>query len=285
MGINVRTDMASEAHRILAEDPDISMPSGVHAKDETVNGFPLYSVMIDSDEGSRALNKPKGKYYTLELERFFQHSSDSFIPAAETIAQLIKSCFDMNKINSVLIAALGNPDITPDALGPLTASNIIVTRHLKKSDEALFSSFRSVSLVRTGVLGTSGIESAAHIKTLCDKIGPDLVIAVDAMAGADKTRLCRTVQIGSSGIAPGSGVGNDREELSYEYLGMPVIGIGIPTVIDASFFCDENEYTGMFVTPRNIDSIVRCAGRLIAYGINLALHDGLTVSDIDMLIS
>lgn len=275
-----RTDMASEAHRDLRSSKTLS---GVSAREETLNGFPLYAVEITNEEGARALNKPVGKYFTLEPERFFERGSDSFAPAAEAVAQLILQCNGVHSPSSVLVAALGNPDITPDALGPLTASHLLVTRHLKSSGDPVFSSFRSLALCRTGVLGTSGIESALHIKTLCELIHPQLVIAVDALAGSDPSRLCRTIQVNNVGVAPGSGVGNDREELSLAYLGVPVVGIGVPTVIDTDLFGKENN-NRMFVTPRNIDSLVRSAARLIGYGINLAVHKGLSIGDIDMLI-
>ena len=280
MAINGRTDMASEAHRDYKKGK--ALP-GVSAKEETLNGFPLYSVEIINEDGAQALRKPVGKYYTLEPERFFERGSDSFAPAAQAVAQLIKNCFDGLTPSSVLVAALGNPDITPDALGPLTASHLIVTRHLKHSGDPIFSSFHSLALCRTGVLGTSGIESALHIKTLCALLKPELVIAVDALAGSDPARLCRTIQVNSAGVAPGSGVGNDREELSLDYLGVPVVGIGVPTVIDSELF-GSGSNTHMFVTPRNIDSLVRSAARLIGYGIDLAVHDGLSIGDIDMLI-
>lgn len=280
MAINGRTDMASEAHRDYKMGK--ALP-GVSAKEETLNGFPLYSVEIINEDGAQALRKPVGKYYTLEPERFFERGSDSFAPAAQAVAQLIKNCFDGLTPSSVLVAALGNPDITPDALGPLTASHLIVTRHLKHSGDPIFSSFHSLALCRTGVLGTSGIESALHIKTLCALLKPELVIAVDALAGSDPDRLCRTIQVNSAGVAPGSGVGNDREELSLDYLGVPVVGIGVPTVIDSELF-GSGSNTHMFVTPRNIDSLVRSAARLIGYGIDLAVHDGLSIGDIDMLI-
>lgn len=280
MAINGRTDMASEAHRDYKKGK--ALP-GVSAKEETLNGFPLYSVEIINEDGAQALRKPVGKYYTLEPERFFERGSDSFAPAAQAVAQLIKNCSDGLTPSSVLVAALGNPDITPDALGPLTASHLIVTRHLKHSGDPIFSSFHSLALCRTGVLGTSGIESALHIKILCALLKPELVIAVDALAGSDPDRLCRTIQVNSAGVAPGSGVGNDREELSLDYLGVPVVGIGVPTVIDSELF-GSGSNTHMFVTPRNIDSLVRSAARLIGYGIDLAVHDGLSIGDIDMLI-
>lgn len=283
MAIIGRTDMASEAHRDFIKKKNLSALPGVTAREETLNGFPLYAVEIQNEAGAQALKKPVGKYFTLEPEQFFARGSDSFAPAADAVAQLLRRCFGDTVPSSVLVAALGNPDITPDALGPLAASHLIVTRHLKQSGNSLFSSFHSLSLCRTGVLGTSGIESAMHIKTLCDFLQPELVIAVDALAGSDPDRLCRTIQVNSAGVAPGSGVGNDREELSFSYLGVPVIGIGVPTVIDSGLLGYDRS-TALFVTPRNIDSLVRSAARLIGYGIDLAVHDGLSVGDIDMLI-
>lgn len=134
------------------------------------------------------------------------------------------------------------------------------------------------------MLGTTGVESAVQVKALCERTRPDCVIAVDALAGADAERLCRTIQVCSTGIAPGSGVGNNREELNEASLGVPVIALGMPTVIDAGALSDRQELKAMFVTPRDIDSSVRAAGRLIGYGIDLAVHEGLSISDIDMLV-
>ncbi len=280
MVINGRTDLASEARmRWRGGEPE-----GVRSRRENVNGFCVTAVEILNEKGERALNKPVGKYFTLELPARFERGSDDFPDMAEALSKLIRRCADMAGVETVLIAALGNPDITPDALGPLTASNVLVTRHLKESGAEEFKAFRSTALCRTGVLGTTGVESALQIKNLCRELQPDLVIAVDALAGADAERLCRTVQVCSGGIAPGSGVGNDREKMDRESLGAPVVAIGMPTVIDAGSLSGEPGLKAMFVTPRNIDSAVRSAGRLIGYGIDLALHDGLTVSDVDMLI-
>ena len=281
MSINVRTDVASEALRIAAGAAGkVSSLEGVRAAEETLHGFSVTSVEIFDETGAKALSKPIGKYFTLHLPDFTDRGGSGFPAAAQTVAELIRRCLPA-KFDSALIAALGNPDITPDALGSLTAAYTIVTRHLKGAPG--FDCFRSAAVCRTGVLGTTGIESAAQIKLLAQALRPDCLIAVDALAGADAARLCRSVQICDSGIAPGSGVGNDREPLCRGTLGIPVIAVGVPTVIDAAVFgVDGTE--GLFVTPRNIDSVVRRAGRLIAYGVNLALHDGLTVADIDMLV-
>lgn len=155
---------------------------------------------------------------------------------------------------------------------------------MKRSMPQEFASFRSVSVVRPGVLGTSGIESAESVQAFCSAVSPALIIVVDALASADLARLGRTVQITDTGIAPGSGVGNDRAALNAQALGIPVVAIGVPTVVDAAAFSTEAAADGMFVTPRTVDDLVRRTGKLIGYAINLALHQGLTCGDADMLL-
>ncbi len=281
---NGRTDLASEARQLWTESAgETTELSGFKARQEMLNGHQLTNVETLDQQGAQALNKPCGKYYTLELDALFERGSESFPNAAAAIAELLGRCVDFSKCSTLLVAALGNPDVTPDALGSIAASNIIVTRHLKHSAPEDFKAFKSTALCRTGVLGTTGIESAVQIKTLCSEIQSDCIIAIDALAGADAARLCRSVQICSTGISPGSGVGNDRERPDAETLGVPVVAVGVPTVIDASWLSTEPDVQSMFVTPRYIDSTVR-AGKLIGYGVNLALHTGLTIADIDMLV-
>lgn len=282
MVINGRTDLASEALGVGWKEKE-TLP-GVRAWEEELEGLPVTGVEVLTEEGAAALGKPVGRYFTLELSVRFDRGAEDFPRAAEAVAEMIRRCVQMREVSTAFIAALGNPDITPDALGPLAASNILVTRHLKQTDPETFRGFCSTVLCRTGVLGTTGLESARQVRTLCQELKPELVLAVDALAGAQVSRLCRTVQVCSSGISPGSGVGNDRQALNRETLGVPVVAIGVPTVIDAANLSDRPELASMFVTPRNIDSAVRAAGKLIGYGVNLALHEGLTVADIDMLV-
>lgn len=282
MLLHTRTDLASEAHALLS--PSVTEYDGIAAHEEELHGLHVVAVEILNDNGAALINKPIGKYYTLMLNGRFERGAQQFTSAVYAISELIHRCSGTDNITSCLVAALGNPDITPDAVGSVAASNILVTRHLKEGNISGFEGFSSCSLCRTGVLGTTGVESAAQIRALVDVVRPQLVIAVDALAGSDMSTLCRTVQVCSSGIAPGSGVGNDREALCEDTLGVPVIAIGVPTVIDASAFADNKELKGMFVTPRDIDSLVRAAGKFIGYGINLAVHKGLRVEDIDMLV-
>ena len=284
MVLNCRTDLAYEAYSLCTQsEKSGSEINGVKVVEELLNNTKVLSVEIFTEEGASILGKSIGKYYTLELNKHFERGSEFFPSAVSTLADLLSRCLPQDA-SVFLIAALGNPDITPDALGPLAASNIIVTRHLKQNCPKDFSSFNDVALCRTGVLGTTGIESADHIKMICDKIEPDCVIAIDALAGAEINRICSTIQVSSSGIAPGSGVANHRQQLSFENLGVPVIAVGMPTVIDAGSFSDNITLQSMFVTPRDIDSSVRNASKIIAYGINLAIHKGLGIADVDMLI-
>lgn len=278
--MNFRTDLASEANRIyLSSCDDASALKGLFYRDEKLFELDVSSVEIADEQAASALGKAIGKYYTLELPRHFERGSEQFADCVHASAELIERCMS-SRAESVLVAALGNPDITPDSLGPLAASGILVTRHLKKSMSMDFSAFASLCLCRTGVLGTSGIESAAHIKYLAEKLQPELLIVIDALAGAESDRLCRTIQFTNTGIAPGSGVGNDREELSEAFLGFPVIAVGMPTVLDAGAFSDKMR--GMFVTPRGIDSLVRSAAKIISYAVNVAVHN-ISIEDVDML--
>ena len=276
---SIRTDMAHEAHRLWQGSAgERTKLNGVRSATTQIHGLELIETQILDAEGEQALGKARGKYFSLSLPRLFDRGAAEFADCAGALSELIRRCAG-DEFQSVLIAALGNPDITPDALGNLAAGNILVTRHLDREE---FPQFNSVALCRPGVLGTSGMESAEQIKQLCELVRPSLVIAIDALAGSDGDRLCCCIQLSDAGINPGSGVGNNRQELSRAGLGVPVLAIGMPTVIDAGHFGGEG-FDGMFVTPRNIDSVVRAAGRLIGYGINMAVH-GLSVEEIDGLI-
>ena len=276
-----RTDLASEAFEQLGEEAQALR--GASVRRETLFGAPLLAVEISDEAAAAALGKPIGRYYTLELPARPHRASAPFEGLARAAAELIRRC-GVPETGEVLVAALGNPDITPDALGPLCASQVLATRHLKARDETLWEGFSSVSLCRPGVLGTAGLESAEQIRALCAALRPSLVIVVDALAGAEAAGLCRSIQVCDSGIAPGSGVCNDRRRIDRALLGVPVIAVGVPTVTDAEALGGGEDCRGLFVTPRDIDSSVRSCARVVAYGINLALHPGLTLGDIDALV-
>ena len=211
---------------------------------------------------------------------------------AEELAEEIKKLVPGGKI---LIAGLGNDDITPDALGVATADRIFATRHLKdefgeKESDENFPRLREVAVISAGVMGKTGIESMEIVKSVCERIGFDGVIAVDALACSDISRLGTTIQISDSGISPGSGVQNKRKELSEGTLGIPVIAIGVPTVADMHTIAMnltgkelEKDLPNMMVTPRNIDMLTEKTARLLGMSINLALQENMSYEDIEGL--
>lgn len=268
---NTRTDLAMES---LSGSE--ALPEGVSRREYTLRGFRVTDVAIHSKSAASKLCKPVGRYITVETERFFRREENAFSDGAQALSELMRPLLSLGRGDSVLVAGLGNRAITPDAVGPETVASTLVTRHLIETLPAEFGAFRPVSAFATGVLGTTGLESAALIRALFEAARPQAVIAVDALAACERERLCRTVQLTDSGIVPGSGVGNARQELSARVLGVPVLAVGVPTVVDAG--------EGLIVTRRDIDKCVRDVGRLLGYALNLALQDDLTVADIDMLI-
>ena len=275
-----RTDLAVEAEALRSAAAAAQLP-GVRAAQTQRRGFAVTQVEVLDAAGSEALCKPIGRYDTLDLTPLLRRVDDAFENAAQTLSELLPLMPEA----SVLVVGLGNRAITPDAVGPDAMQSVLVTRHLRAQLPEQFGRFRSVAALAPGVLGTTGVESAELVRAMTDRLHPDAVIAVDALACAEPDRLGCTVQLTDTGITPGSGVGNDRAGLDRTTLGVPVAAIGLPTVIDASSLTDDPRAERMFVTPRDIDAVVRDAAKLIGYGIDLALHDGLTVADLDLLLS
>lgn len=253
--------------------------------------FRITEIEIDSDEHGAAIGKSKGRYLTLEAAQLHHASPQLREQAAELADELRHFIPD----GAVLIAGLGNADITPDALGPLTAGRILATRHLKQElsendpDAAFLRTLRPVSVLANGVLGQTGIETAELIAALRERIKPVCIIAVDALACSDLHRLGSTVQISDAGISPGSGVQNRRAELSAKTLGIPVIAVGVPTVVDLHTVVRQagaeppEALPNLMVTPRDIDRLLHHAARLLALSINLALHPQLSYEDAEAL--
>lgn len=284
MDFCARTDLAEESRDLWRRNAGqtAALP-GVMAKKELRAGLESDRIEILSAEGERALGKPRGRYLTLRLDVLERREQDAFERSCAALADMLRELLELQAGESVLVAGLGNEAITPDALGPLAAEHTMVTRHLKERLPEDFAAFRSVSVFRSGVLGTTGLESSALVGAVSELSKPARIVAIDALCAADAEKLCRTVQVSDAGIVPGSGVGNARSALSRETLGVPVIAVGVPTVVDAAVFGAGER--GLIVTPRDIDRQVRDAARLIGYALNLALHPGLTIGDIDMFLS
>ena len=270
-----RTDLALESY----ESSEKTELEGVIVNEE--NGVTTVSVV--SDKGAKALGKPKGKYVTLAVKSFI-NDTDIFDGRLNAFSDVLRSVLPEGA-GSVLVAGLGNKNITADALGPKTNSYVLSTRHivddLRKNAglEGLF----CVSSINTGVLGETGIETAEVIKGVANQIKPSCVIVVDALAASSMERLGTTVQFSDSGISPGSGVGNHRHEISMATVGVPVISIGIPTVVSTAVISPELD-SSAYVTPREIDRITEQGAKLIGMGINVCLHKNISPEDLYALV-
>lgn len=275
-----RTDLADE----MRERSGSGELQGVRAGDWETRGFAVNRVDILDERGVEALCKPVGSYITVSSRLLAERRPEAFNDGVQTLSELLRSILP-EPGGLTLVAGLGNAAMTPDAVGPLAVEYVLATRHLKQTMPEDFVGLSPVCAVKPGVLGSTGIESAELLRSVCERVQPRQVIAVDALAAASLNRLCATVQLSDAGIVPGSGVGNNRAALSEDTLGVPVLALGVPTVVDASAFSDSEDAKGMFVTPRDIDASVRSLSKLIGYAVNLALHDGLTISDVDLLKS
>ena len=274
------TDLAMEAYSLWKRDAgETTELPGVIAREEDAGGVHITRVEILDEDGAQALGKPVGRYVTLELSALARRESGSFEKAAEAIAK--EAAAFLRSPKSVLCAGLGNGALSPDAFGPWTLENLLVTRHMKARMPEAFSGFCSVSCVKPGVLGTSGMEALELVRALADAIEPEAVVAFDALAAAEPERLCTTVQLTDAGLAPGSGLGNHRAAFCKESLGRPVLAVGAPTLMRAERLAGRElpGLSGLIVTPRDIDLRVREIARAVGYGLTLALHPGLTVQD------
>lgn len=253
--MSIRTDLACEAREIWKNSAQATTTlSGVKAENRSIHGVEGEVVEILNEEGARALGKPVGTYISLELP---PEPGEAAPALCASLEQLLGPTGE----DTVLVVGLGNRAMTPDALGPMAAQGVFVTRHLAQHMPQL--GLRPVCALTPGVLGTTGIESLEVVRSVVERVRPDRIVVVDALAAGSKRRLCTTVQLTDTGIVPGSGVGNARAGFSQESLGVPVCAIGVPTVMDT-----REEDTVMTVTPRDIDAQVRRLSRVISQGIN-----------------
>ena len=293
-----RTDLALEARELWQESAErTTRLAGVKAVRRKLEGYPVTRVDILDERGERALGKPRGGYVTVDLTTFWQRRTDFFERAVRAVGAELKALLPPE--GPVLVVGLGNPAMTADAVGPLAADSVLITRHLISAMPRQFAGFRPVAVFRTGVLGTTGVESAEAVRGLVEEVRPALVIAIDALASRREGRVCAAVQLSDTGIIPGSGVGNHRAALNAETLGVPVFAVGVPTVVDAATLAaDLLEESGAeavdeerlrahgtyLVTTRDIDQQVRDLAKVIGYGINWALQD-LEIGEINALLS
>ncbi len=290
--MNFRTDLALERHEMLSQADS----GGIVTQTEEKDFAKITRISITDEASAKKIGKPKGKYVTVE------------VPAFGTDAEILDerlTCLSgeikkmLPESGTVLVVGLGNISITPDALGPKAAGYILATRHI--SDELAksigFENLRSVASVSPGVLGQTGIETGEIIRGVVDRIKPSCVITVDALASRNLSRLGKTVQMSDTGISPGSGVGNARKRLDKSTLGVKVLSIGVPTVVDCATLAHDlidREKTRnysvlpqsemMMVTPKEIDLLIERASKLVGMAINCALQPNMQAEEILSLV-
>lgn len=305
MQYEIRTDLALENREIyrLAQKIENEIPGIETEVDDSDSDMLVTKVKILTNEGAEALGKPIGNYITIESQMMNDEVESIDNKIIQKVADTIKDISHLVKKDTVLVVGLGNGDVTPDALGPKAVENLQITRHLiEYAPEYVKEGTRAVSAIIPGVLGTTGIETSEIVKGIVERVKPDLVIVIDALASKNMDRISKTIQIADTGIIPGSGVGNSRFAITKETLGVPTIVIGVPTVVGIPTIVDEaisyviektteddtekeelknknymkeileNKKFDFMVTPKDIDDIINNLSNLVANSINAALN-------------
>lgn len=308
----IRTDLALEAHEMCAQKAkETEKIDGVSVEIREDEGVLVTEIDVTNENGAAALSKPIGRYVTIEAPDI-KYSVEVYEKTCKKLAEEIRAMADIKRDGKTLVVGLGNKQITPDALGPDVVKKLMVTGHIKEyKADILSNEISAVYAIAPGVLGTTGIESAEIIKGVAERVHPNLIIAVDALASRSLDRISTTFQISDTGINPGAGVENNRKALNEENLGIKVIAIGVPTVVDAATVASdsidiameragENISSGfekdvirkllsenigsLMVTPKDIDLVIEKTSKTVANGINLALHENLTFEDIESYV-
>ncbi|AIY82567.1 GPR endopeptidase [Clostridium baratii] len=323
--LNFRTDLAIEAKEHYAKEHKNEI-DGVIVEEEIINDSKVTKVKIESEEGAKKLGKPIGNYITIDIPEHTVYDGELMDDLSKAVGISLKDLVGLSEDKLVLVVGLGNRKVTPDALGPKVVDKIMITRHLKEvMPDTIDDSIRPVCAIAPGVLGITGIETGEVIKALVDKIKPDMVICIDALASRRIQRVNRTIQISDTGISPGAGVNNHRMRINEETLGIKVIAIGVPTVVDAATIANDsidlvidelisqseegsdfykmiknidknekstlikellNPYVGdLMVTPKEVDLVIDSLSKIISNAINIAIQPNLEMEDINKFMN
>ena len=310
---NFRTDLALERRDLYNKAHNIEKDiDGIETEEEKVNDdITISRVKVTNEKGEEAIGKPIGSYITIDVKNFNIAQNEEIQQASEALTKELKALLEkhIDAKGPILVVGLGNIYVTPDALGPKVINEIDITRHLLQyMPEALDENTREVSAVSPGVLGTTGIETLEILKGIVDNTKPKLVIVIDALASRSIERISSSVQLADTGIVPGAGVDNTRKEITVNTLGIPVIVIGIPTVVEAATIAadsltlliqkvqeqgesndflnklqEEDKYQvikevlapeeyNFIVTPKEIDGLIEKMKDVVARGINFAIN-------------
>lgn len=319
--ISIRTDLAIEARDMYTQENKREL-DGVIVKEEQDEEVKITTVTIESDEAGKELGKSKGNYITIDFPEMTYYETEIMDKVSQAINKALSNLIDVPYNKLALVVGLGNRRVTPDLLGPKVTEKIMVTRHIKElMPDAIDESVRPVSCIAPGVLGVTGIETGEIIRSLVEKLKPEIVICIDALGSRKLERVNRTIQISDTGIAPGAGVGNHRMKINEDFIGVKVISIGVPTVVHAATIAndtldllldelikkseagtdfykmlkslDRNEKNNLIreildpsigdlmVTPKDVDVIMDSLSKVIANGINMAIQPNLDMEEIN----
>ena len=309
---NFRTDLASERRDIYQKANNLEEIDGIEAEQEEISeNIKIERVKITNDRGEKAIGKPIGNYITIDIKKLKTARDEDIEKSAEVLSNELRKIIDIHisKSEEILVVGLGNVYVTPDSLGPKVINEIDVTRHLiRYMPQYVNEGTRPVSAISPGVLGTTGIETVEILKGIVDNVKPKLLIVIDALASRSIDRISSTVQLSDTGIVPGAGVGNTRAEISKNTLGIPVLAMGIPTVVETAVLVNDcldlfitklqdkaesdeklnqlkkqdnyeeikeaiapKEYN-LIVTPKEIDDLIENMKDIVARGINFAIN-------------
>ena len=295
----IRTDLAEElrtyamSKRAKEEQGELD---GILYNERQEDFIKISTIEILDERGEKILSKPKGKYVTISFPSSAHLSYADFLKICDALSVELRAfCWDYSH---TLVCGIGNRELSSDALGVIAAEHVLATHHMKHMDGIPIGigGFGDVSSFTPGVMFKTGIETTALIHSVVDNQKPDAVIAIDALAAREADRLARTIQISDAGITPGSGLGNMGEALNFETLGVPVIAIGVPTVVDTATLLRDalegnspnesiiSSLSGFFVAPKEIDAIVRNMGKAIGYAINRTLHGDFPYEEMAMIV-
>lgn len=282
-----RTDLAVETAEELSSSRDIFSPgTGVTRTESLHCGCPVTRIRVATDAGASLLGRPPGAYVTVDLRPLLSRQEPLLPRAAACLSRELRDLLPPGE-GTALVVGLGNSAMTPDAVGTAALEHLLVTRHLLQAMPRQFAGLRPVASLRPGVLSATGVETLELIRGAAAHIRPAVVIVIDALAARSRHRLCATVQLSDTGLTPGSGVGNHRKAVNARTLRLPVVAVGVPTVIDGAALCGDEDAapSGLFVTPQDIDRRIRDMGALLGTAITLALQPTLTAADVTALLS
>ena len=281
-----RTDLAVETAEELSSSRDIFSPgTGVTRTESLHCGCPVTRIRVATDAGASLLGRPPGAYVTVDLRPLLSRQEPLLPRAAACLSRELRALLPPGE-GTALVVGLGNSAMTPDAVGTAALEHLLVTRHLLQAMPRQFAGLRPVASLRPGVLSATGVETLELIRGAAAHIRPAVVIVIDALAARSRHRLCATVQLSDTGLTPGSGVGNHRKAVNARTLRLPVVAVGVPTVIDGAALCGDEDAapSGLFVTPQDIDRRIRDMGALLGTAITLALQPTLTTADVTALL-